>query len=69
MNIMEHIFNIGPSLGKTKLILALAAKYAKIDKSSTIFILNTSKTLSQRDFYEAIPALDKLSISCSSVIT
>jgi superfamily II DNA or RNA helicase len=65
---LTRIFvNIAPGLGKTKLILAYALSL--VETGVPVFILNTNKTLSNRDFQEAVPPLNILKIGCTSTIS
>lgn len=57
--------NIAPGLGKTKLILAHAINLVG---TAPVFILNTNKTLLNRDFQEAITSLTKLKITHDCVV-
>jgi superfamily II DNA or RNA helicase len=60
--------NIAPGLGKTKLILAAAINLVQ-STQFPVFVLNSSKTLCDRDFQEATFSLEELKIPCASVIS
>ena len=64
----SQFLNIAPGLGKTKLILAAAINLVQTTQFP-VFVLNSNKTLCDRDFQEANFSLEELKIPCASVIS